>query len=370
VAPKDYYAILGVARDASIDDIKKAFRSLAMKFHPDRNPNNIAAEQRFRDVAEAYKVLSEPAERRRYDRLGPLYRQDGRPPSPDDLNDFVSQALAGLFRKRRPERGEDIRCSLSVNLEEVASGTQRRVMVNRRVRCEKCSGSGAHPRDGKKDCQHCNGSGRAKTFRLLRSDCPHCDGLGFAVVKTCPRCRGAGQHDSSEELIVKVPRGVATGQKLKLRAKGHIPKGKGNAGDLFVLIDVEEHSLFRRRGANLFCEVPVMFMEASLGTDLVVPTLDGTTRIRVKPGTPSGKVLRLAGRGLVKPEGKGRGDLHVKLNVEVPTDLSSDQKDALNALASSLRPEHHEGRARYERLLKERRKSRDKDAERNQSSTS
>ncbi|MEC8422376.1 MAG: J domain-containing protein [Myxococcota bacterium] len=349
---RDYYEVLGVARDASPDELKKAFRGLALRFHPDRNPEDPEAELRFREIAEAYGVLSDPEQRLRYDRLGPFFRPDGRPPTPEDVSEMLGAALAGLFKKKKkPGQGDDLRYTLSLSLEQVARGTEQDVTLMRRCACGRCNGSGAEPDGGMVDCEACGGTGKSASRRLFRSDCPRCDGTGKRIAKHCKKCGGSGTLDRKETLKVRVPAGVATGQKLKLRGKGNQPKGGGQAGDLYVLIAVDEHPVFRRRGADLFAEAPLTFAEAALGAELLVPTLDGTTRIRIPPGTPAGKVFRLAGRGLSSGRSRKPGDLHIKVDVEVPTVLDGDQKAALRRLASALPADDHPRRRAFDAVL-------------------
>lgn len=357
MARRDYYAVLGVKRDASPDELKKAFRGLALQFHPDRNPNDPDAERRFREVAEAWKVLSEPEERLRYDRLGPLYRPDGRPPTPEDLNAYVSEALSGLFRRRdKGDKGEDLRYTLAVTLEEVAAGGPREIHLVRRLHCTRCDATGAEPGpDGRATCPACDGSGKSATRRIFRTDCPRCDGAGWLRTKSCRRCEGAGAVDSRETVTVRIPPGVATGQKLRLRGLGNEGRNGGQHGDLFVLIEVKDHPIFRRRGADVLCEAPLLFTEAALGTELEVPTLDGATTIRIPPGTSSGKVFRLAGRGLAAAAGRRPGDLLVKVRIEVPPSLEPDARAALQALSQALPSSAHPARLAYDDALAARR---------------
>jgi molecular chaperone DnaJ len=351
VARRDYYEVLGVSRTATQDEIKRSFRGLALQWHPDRNPDDPDAERRFRDIADAWRVLSDPEERARYDRLGALYRADGKPPSPDELNAFVADALAGLFgRKRKGEPGDDLKYTLALTLEEAGLGAEKVVELRRRTPCTRCEASGAEPGVGRTPCPNCEGSGKSSTRRFFRGDCPRCDGRGFIVTEKCKRCSGAGVRDDVEQLKVRVPAGVATGQKLKLRGKGSYPRLSGPPGDLLVLLTVDDHPLFRRRGADLFVEVPVRIDEAALGTELAVPTLDGLTRIRVPAGTPSGKVFRLAGRGLRQAKGRP-GDLHVKVQIEVPHPLTPPQRQAVVALADTLAADAYPDRAQYEAAL-------------------
>lgn len=351
MARRDYYTVLGVSRTASPDEIRKAFRKLALKYHPDRNPGDVDAETRFREVAEAWDVLGDPEKRVRYDRLGPLYTPSGRPPSPDEMNDILRDALNGLFRRRRPDGpGEDLKYTISLTLEEAARGLERTLTVGRTVRCRECDGSG-DAREGRTPCETCNGTGKSATRRLFRTECATCDGKGYKPGARCGRCHGEKRHPLEESLKVKVPPGVATGQKLKLRGKGNDPAptlgySAGPPGDLLVLINVEEHPLFRRRGPDLLVEVPVTYAEAALGCELVVPTLDGTTTIRVPPGTPSGRSFRLAGRGMAG-EGSGKGDLHVRVQVEIPAELDEEARRLLVAYAERAGPGSHPQRQAF-----------------------
>lgn len=355
MARRDYYAVLGVRRNAGTEDVKKAFRTLALKYHPDRNPGDLEAERRFREVAEAWEVLGDPETRARYDRLGPLFTPSGRPPNPDELNDILKDALGNLFRRRKSGGpGEDVTYTLHISLEEASTGCERTITYPRTVRCRACDATGASP-EGRTPCDACNGTGKATTRRLFRSsECPTCDGRGWKAAARCARCAGEGRTGSEERLKVRIPPGVATGQKLKIKGKGHEPSPEGAAGDLLVLVDVQEHPLFRRRGADLLCEAPVTYAELALGVDLAVPTLDGSTTIRVPAGTPSGKAFRLAGRGLPAVDGGGRGDLHVKLVVEIPADLDADQRAALAALGERLGTRAHPRRRAWDEALRSR----------------
>ncbi len=349
--PRDLYNVLGVSRSASQDDIKKAYRKLALQWHPDRTNNDLDGAARFKEVTFAYKVLSDPEERARYDRLGPLYTADGRPPRPEDLNETVT-SVVGRWFGRRDAKGADLRYTLTVTLEEVAGGTTQRITVPRRARCRACGGDGAAP-GGKQTCAVCSGSGRSKGV-LLRSDCFHCDGRGYTVTEPCTSCDGEGRVQVDEAIDVVVPAGVATGQKLRVAEKGDAPTGSGPAGDLFVIVHVADHPLFVRRGEDLVCDVPATFAELALGADLRVPTLDGATTIRVPPGTPPGRILRLGGRGLPRLGRSGRGDLHLQLALEVPEQLSADQRAALEAWSRALDPAAHPRRRRFDDAVKAR----------------
>jgi molecular chaperone DnaJ len=360
LARRDYYAVLGVRKNASTDDIRKAFRQLAMKYHPDRNPEDVEADNRFREIAEAWDVLGDPEKRERYDRLGPMYTHSGRPPSTEELNEILRDTLSGLLRRRKPDGpGEDLRYTLTLSLEEAARGIERSLTVGRVVRCRDCDGTG-DAREGRVPCSACGGSGKSSTRRFFRSECPACDGRGYKPVARCERCHGEKRVSLEETLKIKVPAGVATGQKLKLRAKGNDPvpvpgSAGGAAGDLYVVVNVDDHPLFRRRGVDLLAEVPLTFAEATLGVDLAVPTLDGSTTIKVPPGTPSGKTFRLPGRGLANVDGGGKGDLHVKVVIEVPSTLTDEARKALLTFSERAGATAHPRRATYADAMRARR---------------
>ena len=352
---RDYYNVLGVKKNATPDELKKAFRKLALEYHPDRNPDDLNAEARFREIVEAWEVLGDPEERIKYDRLGPFYKPNGQPPTPDELSEFVGETLGGLFKKkRRGSAGEDLRYTLTLSLEEVAVGGEKVITVPRQVACKRCAGDGADPDEGKKACDACEGSGRSPTRRLFRTDCARCDGRGYILVKRCTRCDGEGRHGVEDKLKVKVPPGVATGQKLKLRGRGNAPKGDHNAGDLLVIVNVADHPLFRRRGPDLICDVPITLSEATLGGAVTVPTLTGTTQVKIPVGTSSGKLLRLSAQGLPRREKRGKGDLHLKILVEIPGELSQDQRTLLERFQQSTSPSNHPRRAAFDQAVQER----------------
>ncbi len=352
---RDYYNVLGVKKNATPDELKKAFRKLALAYHPDRNPDDLDADARFREIVEAWEVLGDPEERIKFDRLGPFYKPNGQPPTPDELSEFVGETLGGLFRKkRRGSAGEDLRYTLTLSLEEVAVGGEKLITVPRQVGCKRCNGDGADPNDGKKTCDGCDGSGRSGTRRLFRQDCARCDGRGFVLVKRCSRCDGEGRHGVEDRLKVKVPPGVATGQKLKLRGRGNAPKGEASAGDLLVIVTVADHPLFRRRGPDLICDVPITLAEAVLGGAVTVPTLTGTTQIKIPTGTATGKLLRLSGQGLPRREKRGKGDLHLKVVVEIPQALASEQIELLRRFDSSSTAHNHPRRQAFDKAIEDR----------------
>ncbi|MEZ4316492.1 MAG: J domain-containing protein [Myxococcota bacterium] len=353
MATRDFYNVLGIPRDASPDDVKKAYRGLARRWHPDKNQGDAEAAQRFKDITEAYRTLSDPDKRRRYDRLGPLYREDGRPPRPEDVNEVVTSMFGGLFRRGKSTRGDDLRYTVSLTLEEVATGVDKSIVVPRKVPCKTCAGVGAVP-EARRDCEVCGGSGKAKGTRLFRSACYHCEGRGFTAESGCEACAGDGRVSIEDTLVVKVPPGVAAGQKLKVAEKGDAPRGDGSYGDLYVIVSVADHELFLRRGEDIVVDLPLSFDELTLGADVEVPTLDGTTTIRIPPRSEPGKVLRLGGRGLPRVGRSGRGDLHLQIVLELPTSIDELQRQAIEALARSLPPEAHPRRAAFRRAVEAR----------------
>ncbi len=351
---RDYYNVLGVPRNAQQDEIKKSYRSLAMRWHPDRNPDDPEAEQHFKDITEAYRVIGDPDQRARYDRLGPLYNPDGRPPRPEELNAVVGAMFGNLFGRGRKKNqaGEDLRYTISLSLEEVASGIDKEIIVPRKVRCKLCGGDGADPDGGREVCSVCDGSGRSSGPRLFRTSCYHCEGNGFTIAKSCNRCSGEGRQSIEDTLTVKVPAGVATGQKLKLKSKGNSPSGSGAEGDLFVVVNVAEHGLFRRRGDDVLVELPLTYAELTLGADVEVPTLEGATTIRIPAGTSPAKIFRLAARGLPRVGRKGRGDLHLQVALEIPVNLSESEQGILRDWLQILPENCHPQRSAFDAAVK------------------
>ncbi len=353
MATRDYYNILGVDRSATPEQIKQAYRELARRWHPDRNQADDDG-TRFKDITEAYRTLSDADKRSRYDRLGPLYTEDGRPPRPEDINEVVGNVWNNLFRRKKADRGEDLRFTASLTLEEVAAGTEKDIVVPRFVQCPTCEGDGANPDGGKHTCEVCGGSGRATGNRLFATDCYHCQGKGFTISDKCPTCSGDGRKGVEDSIRVKVKPGVATGQKLKVAGKGNAARGAGEPGDLYVIVSVADHPLFRRRGDDLMVELPLAYHELVLGADVTVPTLEGTTVIRVPAGSEPGKVLRLGERGLPRLGRSARGDLHLHLALEVPTGLSEERSAQLREWSRSLPPSAHPRRAQFDQLVEDR----------------
>jgi molecular chaperone DnaJ len=347
MAPKrDYYEVLGVPRNASDQEVKSAYRKLALKYHPDRNPDDGQAEERFKEAAEAYGVLGDPDKRRRYDAYGHAGVSGAAGFDPTIFADF-SDILGDFFgfgdlfgRRRGPRRGADLRYNLEVSFEEAAFGTETQIRIPRVDTCSACSGSGAAPGTHPKTCPTCRGTGQVtfqQGFFSVARTCSHCRGAGRIVTEPCPTCRGEGHVPVERTLQIKVPPGVDNGSQLRIAGEGEAGPMGGPSGDLYVVLRVQPHALFKRDGTNLFCEVPVSLTQAALGAHLEVPTLDGgQTRLHVPEGTQSGTLLRVRGQGVPHLGGRGRGDLHVLIRVVVPTRLTSEQRRLLEQLAKSL----------------------------------
>jgi molecular chaperone DnaJ len=347
MAPKrDYYEVLGVPRNASDQEVKSAYRKLALKFHPDRNPDDARAEERFKEAAEAYGVLGDPEKRRRYDAYGHAGVSGAAGFDPTIFADF-SDILGDFFgfgdlfgRRRGPRRGADLRYNLEISFEEAAFGTETQIRIPRVETCSACSGSGAAPGTQPKTCPTCRGTGQVtfqQGFFSVARTCSHCRGAGRIVTEPCRTCRGEGHVPIERTLHIKVPPGVDNGSQLRIAGEGEAGPMAGPSGDLYVVLRVQEHALFKRDGTNLFCEVPVSMTQATLGATLEVPTLDGgPARLHVPEGTQSGTLLRVRGQGVPHLGGRGRGDLHVLIRVVVPTKLTSEQRKLLEQLAKTL----------------------------------
>ncbi|HET6921999.1 MAG TPA: molecular chaperone DnaJ [Anaeromyxobacteraceae bacterium] len=343
---RDYYQVLGVGREATPDEMKSAYRKLAHQYHPDKNPGDRQAEERFKEASEAYAVLSDPDKRFRYDRFG---HQNGRSPFEDfgfgggaSINDIFGDIFGEMFGGRRRERararGSDLRYHLEVSFEEAAFGTTARIEIPRPARCEPCRGSGAKPGTSPRACPTCGGAGEIQLtqgFFSVARTCHHCSGTGKVIPEKCPACGGAGTTRERATVEVKVPAGVDTGTRLKLSGEGEpAPGPAGQPGDLYVVVQVREHPIFRREDTEVLCEVPISFTQAALGAQIDVPTLDGPVKMKVPAGSQSGKVFRLRGRGVPALSGGGRGDQHVRVVVETPSRLNKEQRELLERFAA------------------------------------
>lgn len=348
-AKRDYYEVLGVSRDASPEAIKKAYKKQALNNHPDRNPGDDGAVERFKEAAEAFEVLNDPEKRALYDRFGHagVSGAGGARGSSftdlDDIFDAFSDVFEGFGffgggRRRRPRarRGPSLRTSVTIDLLEAASGCAREIEIQRPTRCSTCGGSGAKPGTQPQTCDYCRGAGRivqSQGFFRVQTTCPACHGDGNIVREKCRDCRGTGRETETVRLEVKVPAGVDNGMQLCLRGEGEPGQLGGPRGDLYVDIRVKEHSLFQREGDHLTCHVPLTFTQAALGAEMEIPTLEGPHELTVPPGTQPGEVFRLRGLGMPDPHGRRRGDLFVQVQVEVPKKLTDRQEELLRELA-------------------------------------
>lgn len=356
VSRRDYYEVLGVGREATDQQIKSAYRKLALKYHPDRNPGDKQAEERFKEAAEAYAVLADSEKRGLYDRFGHagVSGAGGAGFDPTIFADF-SDIFAGLgdvfgfgdlfgTRRRRggPQRGADLRYDLEITFEESARGADTTIQIPREESCETCSGSGAAPGTTAETCSQCRGSGQLRYqqgFLTVARPCSNCRGTGKTIAKPCVACRGAGRINRERKLTVKIPAGIATGQRLRLYGEGEHGSAGGPPGDLYVVVHVQEHSFFHREEDDLYCELPISFPTIALGGTVHVPTLDGRVELQIPSGTQPGARFKLRGKGMPKVSGRGHGDLFVIARVSVPKKLSKEQKQLLEELARTLQPE-------------------------------
>jgi len=356
MAKRDYYEILGVERSASDDDIKRAYRKLAVKFHPDKNPGDKAAEEKFKELGEAYEALSDPQKRAAYDQYGHAAFDSrsrasrGRAGGFHDPFDIFREVFGGgggsIFDEffgggrvdpNQPQRGDDLRYDLEITLEEAAQGCEKQITVTKAERCETCNGSGGESGSKVKVCSTCGGRGQVLTSRGIFSiaqTCPACDGAGRVIEKPCRACRGSGRHEKMSKINLRIPPGVDTGARLRSSGNGEAGLRGGPPGDLYVVLRLKPHEIFNRDGDDLLCEVPVGFVQATLGSEVEVPTLEGSATVKVPPGTQPGTIFRLKGKGVRSLQGYGHGDLHVRISVEVPTRLNSEQRQKLEEFAA------------------------------------
>jgi molecular chaperone DnaJ len=344
VEKRDYYEVLGVERTADEQAIKSAYRRLAHKLHPDKNPGDKQAEDAFKEASEAYEVLSDVEKRARYDRFGHAngagfegFGFGGAQTINDIFGDIFGEMFGGGRRPRGRTRGQDLRYHLEISFEEAAFGTSARITLPRAKPCATCHGSGAKPGTGPRTCPTCGGAGEIRLtqgFFSIARTCHQCQGAGRVILEKCPTCSGAGATREDATVEVKVPPGVDTGTRLKLSGEGEpAPAAGGLPGDLYVVVQVREHPVFRREDTEILCEVPISFAQAALGTTIEVPTLDGPTKLKVPAGTQTGKVFRLKGKGIPSLQGGGRGDQHVRVFVETPTHLTKEQRALLERFA-------------------------------------
>ncbi|MCH7913228.1 MAG: molecular chaperone DnaJ [Deltaproteobacteria bacterium] len=344
----DYYELLGVGRSAGEEELKKAYRKLALKHHPDRNPGDKQAEEKFKQVSEAYQILSDPGKRAQYDRFGHAAFGDGGPFSSGfDFNSGFEDIFGDIFgeffgtttsrRRSQAQRGEDLRYNLDISFEEAASGTEKKIKVPQHRSCDTCHGSGSRPGSSPRTCATCRGRGQVsfqQGFFSVSRTCSHCHGQGAINPDPCSVCHGSGRVRKLHALSVKIPGGVDSGSRLKIRGEGEGGILGGPSGDLYVVMRVQEHPIFIRDGLEIICEVPISFVQAALGAEIEVPTLKGKVKIKIPFGTQSGKVFRLKGKGIKDVHGYNQGDQHVRVIVETPTHLTAKQKELLREFAA------------------------------------
>ncbi|HEV7985268.1 MAG TPA: molecular chaperone DnaJ [Steroidobacteraceae bacterium] len=355
MAKRDYYKVLDLARNASEADIKKAYRRLAMKFHPDRNPGDHDAEEKFKEAKEAYEVLSEPQKRSIYDQHGHAgveasrnaHAGGGGFSGADAFSDIFGDVFGDIFGGARRGgggsqvyRGADLRYEAELDLAEAVFGRTIEIDVNKFAECDTCHGSGAAKGSQPATCETCNGSGQVRIsqgFFTLQQTCPHCRGSGRVVRNPCDQCLGQGRVRRAKKLSVKIPPGVDTGDRVRLTGEGEAGRNGGPPGDLYAEVRVREHAIFERDGVHLSCEVPIGFTTATLGGSVDVPTLDGQVSLKIPPETQSGRVFRLREKGVKSVRGPTRGDLFCRVVVETPVHLSSEQRSLLRELDESLK---------------------------------
>ena len=367
----DYYEVLGIQKGASEDEIKKAYKKLARKYHPDMNPGDKEAEEKFKEVNEANEVLSDPEKKARYDQFGfagvdPNYGAGagggayGGGFDFGDLGDIFGSFFGGGFGggQRRnpnaPQRGESIRASVSVSFTEAAFGCEKSVTLERSEQCPTCKGNGCAPGTTPEICPDCHGTGTVQTRRQTpmgvfasNGPCRKCGGTGRLIHQPCPDCRGTGAVRKRKTIKVNIPAGIDHGQTISLRGQGNAGRNGGPAGDLLITVMVQPHELFRRDGVDVFCEAPITFAQAVLGAELEIPTIDGKVKYSIPEGTQTGTIFRLKGKGIPVLNGRGRGDQYVTVTIETPRNLNKEQKEALRRFSETLGESNYEKRKSF-----------------------
>ena len=367
---RDYYEVLGVQKGATDAEIKKAYRKMAKENHPDLHPGDKDAEARFKEINEAYEVLSDSEKKARYDQFGfagvdPSYGGGGGMGfDMGDLGDIFGSFFGGGFggggrARSGPQRGESLRTRLTITFEEAAFGCEKEVSIDRVEQCETCKGTGAAPGTSPETCPACGGSGQVQQRRqtpmgvfATTGPCPRCGGTGKIIASPCKDCGGSGQVRRRKTLKVTIPAGIDNGQIISLRGQGSAGKNGGPAGDLQIVITVQPHQLFRRDGADVYCNAPITFTQAVLGGEMEIPTIDGKVKYDIPEGTQTGSTFRLKGKGIPNVNGRGRGDQFVTVYIETPRNLNREQKEALKKFSSTLKENNYEERKSFFKKFK------------------
>ncbi len=376
---RDYYEVLGLQKGASEADIKKAFRKMALKYHPDKNPGDKTAEEKFKEVNEAYSILSDPEKKKLYDQFGHAGVDPnagfggagggfgGFSGSYDDIFDMFGNMFGGGFggfggraQRNGPMKGRDLQKAMTITFEEAAFGVKKDIQVNKHVECSTCHGTGAAPGTSKQQCPKCGGSGQIHTTQRTPfgqfsnvSTCDRCGGTGEIIETPCPDCNGSGHIRKNVKINVNIPAGVDNDSIIPLRGQGEPGVNGGPAGDLYIVIRVKPHKMFKRKGSDLQLEIPISFEQAALGAEIIVPTLEEKIKYKVPAGTQPGTKFRIKGKGVTNVRNGRKGDLYIKVNLEVPTKLNAEQKKAVEDMGKKLDEKCYKGKSRFKDMIKE-----------------